>query len=249
MPHSSLLLYVVRLRAFLCPILFLLSDNNLLGTFEVCNIPPAPKGVPQIEVVFDLDADGILHVYAGDTQHETTHSHITISNDKSRLTASEIEQMLLMSQLFQEEDRAQEAVITSKQSLQAYTTVVKNTIEQFTTNGLAEEEKQNVRQQLDAIDAWLKHAEDALHRRSQSIETDTADDGTVDEPAALTASDYDSKQRELESTCQPILRKLFQLAGSTSDATLDPESQLQSALAEAMQQLQIGRAAAKGEGN
>lgn len=239
------------------------SDNNLLGTFEVCNIPPAPKGVPQIEVMFDLDANGqststrrsskcvrlervlislllpllfvfrvcpgILHVYAGDTADASTHSHITISNDKSRLTAQEIDQMILLSQLFQTEDRAQEQLICAKQSLQAYTTVVRNTIDKPGAD-ISPPEKENILAQMAAIDAWIKQHEEALAQRASRAETDVAPEDSTDEPdAPMTAGAFDAKQKELEAVCQPILRKLFHVS-TTEDA-------LQSALGEKMQEL------------
>ncbi|KAG1795021.1 putative heat shock cognate protein [Suillus plorans] len=69
------------------------KDNNLLGKFELSGIPPAPRGVPQIEVTFDIDANGILNVSASDKTTGKS-NHITITNDKGRLSAEEIEQMV-----------------------------------------------------------------------------------------------------------------------------------------------------------
>lgn len=69
------------------------KDNNLLGTFNLTGIPPAPRGVPKIEVTFDLDANGILNVSAKDTSTGKSEK-ITISNDKGRLSKEEIDKML-----------------------------------------------------------------------------------------------------------------------------------------------------------
>lgn len=79
------------------------KDNHLLGTFELTGLPPAPRGVPKIEVTFDIDANGILSVTA---QEKVTNkkTHIVINNDKGRLTKTEIERMISEAETFKEED-------------------------------------------------------------------------------------------------------------------------------------------------
>lgn len=177
---------------------------------------------------------GILHVYAGDTTDESTRSHITISNDKSRLTSGEIDQMILMAKLFQTEDRAQEQLICAKQSLQAYAAVVRNTVATDASALLDATEKARVSDQMREVDAWLASREAAA-----AAATDAETDGETSpdvEPA--TAADFEAKQAELEAVCQPILRKLFASGAGTGEAA---EPQLQAVLSEALQQLQQQR--------
>ena len=81
----------------------LTKDNNSLGTFELTGIPPAPRGVPQIEVTFDITADGILNVSAQDKASGNS-KNITITNDKGRLSQDEIDEMISNSEKYKEED-------------------------------------------------------------------------------------------------------------------------------------------------
>merc|ERR1712216_416252 len=95
------------------------KDNNLLGKFELTGIPPAPRGVPQINVIFDIDANGILNVSAED---KTTgiKNKITITNDKGRLSSDEIEAMLEQAHKYQAEDAIHKQRIESKNALENY---------------------------------------------------------------------------------------------------------------------------------
>jgi L1 cell adhesion molecule like protein len=81
-------------------------DNNLLGTFNLTGIPPAPRGVPKIEVTFDLDANGILNVSAKDSSTGKS-ERITIQNDKGRLSKEEIDRMLAEAEKYRAEDEQQ----------------------------------------------------------------------------------------------------------------------------------------------
>ena len=89
------------------------KDNNLLGKFELSGIPPAPRGVPQIEVTFDIDANGILNVSACD-KSTGKENKITITNDKGRLSKEDIERMVNDAEKFKAEDEAQKERISSK---------------------------------------------------------------------------------------------------------------------------------------
>ena len=89
------------------------KDNNILGKFELSGIPPAPRGVPQIEVTFDIDANGILNVSACD-KSTGKENKITITNDKGRLSKEDIERMVNDAEKFKEEDEAQKDRIASK---------------------------------------------------------------------------------------------------------------------------------------
>jgi hypothetical protein len=102
-------------------------DNNLLGKFELSGIPPAPRGVPQINVVFDIDANGILNVSAED---KTTgqKNKITITNDKGRLSKDDIERMVQEAEKYKSEDDAARLKVEAKNSLENYAYNMRNTI-------------------------------------------------------------------------------------------------------------------------
>merc|ERR1712168_1017323 len=95
------------------------KDNNLLGKFELSGIPPAPRGVPQIEVTFDIDANAILNVSAKD-KSTGKENKITITNDKGRLSKEDIERMVNEPEKYKEEDDRQRERVTSKNDLEAY---------------------------------------------------------------------------------------------------------------------------------
>lgn len=103
-------------------------DNNLLGKFELSGIPPAPRGVPQIEVTFDIDANGILNVSAQD-KSTGKHNKITITNDKGRLSKDEIERMVAEAEKYKADDDAQKDRISAKNALESYAFNMKQTIE------------------------------------------------------------------------------------------------------------------------
>ena len=103
------------------------KDNNLLGKFELTGIPPAPRGVPQIEVSFELDANGILKVSAGDKGTGKSES-ITITNDKGRLSPEEIERMVADAEKYAEEDKATAEKIAARNALENYAFNLKNQV-------------------------------------------------------------------------------------------------------------------------
>ena len=123
----------------------LTKDNNLLGKFDLTGIPPAPRGVPQIEVSFDLDANGILKVSASDKGTGKAES-ITITNDKGRLSQEEIDRMVAEAEQFAEEDKAIKAKIEARNGLENYAFSLKNQVND--ENGLGgqidEDDKQTV---------------------------------------------------------------------------------------------------------
>merc|ERR1712036_211004 len=104
------------------------KDNNLLGKFELTGIPPAPRGVPQIEVTFDIDANGILNVSAVE---KTTgkENKITITNEKGRLTKEDIERMVKEAEKYKGEDEAQKDRVQAKNQLESYAFNMKSTVE------------------------------------------------------------------------------------------------------------------------
>lgn len=148
------------------------KDNNLLGKFELTGIPPAPRGVPQIEVTFDLDANGIMNV--GATEKGTGKAHkITITNDKGRLSKEEIERMLAEAEKYKAEDEAEASRIHAKNGLESYAYSLKNTINEGKLQ-ISDEDKQKVQGKVEEVINWLDS--------NQTAEKD----------------EYESQQKELE---------------------------------------------------
>merc|ERR1712173_484771 len=104
------------------------KDNHSLGKFDLTGIPPAPRGVPQIEVTFDIDANGILNVSATD-KSSNKQEKITITNDKGRLSADEIEKMVAEAEKFKADDDKQKERIAAKNGLESYCFNMKSTLE------------------------------------------------------------------------------------------------------------------------
>merc|ERR1712232_301204 len=104
------------------------KDNHLLGQFELTGIPPSPRGVPQIEVTFEVDANGILHVAAEDKGTGKAEK-ITITAEKGRLSDDEIERMVQEAEQYAEEDRKVEERIDARNGLESYLYNLKNTLE------------------------------------------------------------------------------------------------------------------------
>ncbi|KAF3001098.1 ATPase with role in protein import into the ER [Neopestalotiopsis sp. 37M] len=167
------------------------KDNNLLGKFELTNIPPAPRGVPQIEVSFELDANGILKVSAHDKGTGKTES-ITITNDKGRLTQEEIDRMVAEAEKYAEEDKATRERIEARNGLENYAFNLKNQVNDEDGLGgkIDDEEKETI---LDAV----KEATDWLEENA----------GTA------TAEDFEEQKEKLSNVAYPITSKMYQGAG------------------------------------
>merc|ERR1711994_745436 len=103
------------------------KDNNLLGKFHLDGIPPAPRGVPQIEVTFDIDANGILNVSAQDKASGKS-NQITITNEKGRLSQADIDRMVSDAEKYASEDAVQKEKIEAKNGLENYCFSMKNTL-------------------------------------------------------------------------------------------------------------------------
>jgi len=129
------------------------KDCNLLGKFDLTGIPPAPRGVPQIEVTFEVDADGILQVKAVDKAGGQTQA-ITITNDKGRLTQTEIDRMVAEAESFKAEDNAQRERIAAKNNLEGYAYSVKAALGNA-DGKLAEEEVTALRAKVAEVIDWL----------------------------------------------------------------------------------------------
>jgi len=183
----------------------LTKDNNLLGKFELTDIPPAPRGVPQIEVIFELDANGILKVSASD-KGTGKHESITINNDKGRLSAEEIERMVEEAEKYAEEDKAVRERIEARNSLENYLFSLKNQVndEKGLGGKIDDDDKETL---LEAV----KEAQDWLDS-----------DG-----ATATAEDFQEQREKLSEVAYPITSKLYEGAGGPSgdddDADLHDE--------------------------
>ena len=169
-------------------------DNNNLGKFELSGIPPAPRGVPQVEVTFDIDANGILNVSAED---KTTGNRrqITITNDKGRLTKEQIDRMVKEAESYKQQDEEAKERVESKNKLENYAYSVRSSIN----------------------DEKLKDKISSSDRAA----IETAVDGTLkwlDVNQAGSTSEFNSKMKELEATVNPIMTKLYQSAGTAGGA-------------------------------
>ncbi|KAI6193695.1 hypothetical protein M3Y96_01046100 [Aphelenchoides besseyi] len=162
----------------------LTKDNNRLGTFDLTGIPPAPRGTPKIEVCFDIDANGILHVSAEDKSTGKSNK-IQIKNEKGRLSQSEIQRMLDDAKKYEEEDRRERERIESRNKLEGYLFQVRQSLDEY-GDKLSAEDKQKA---VDLCDETLRW-----------IETNQTAD----------KSEFDDRFNELQSTCNQILSKLHQ---------------------------------------
>lgn len=161
------------------------KDNNLMGKFELTGIPPAPRGVPQIEVTFDLDANGIMNVSA--VEKGTGKSNkIVITNDKGRLSKEEIERMLSDAEKYKEEDEAEGARVAAKNGLESYAYSLRNTLSDPKVEEKIEAaDKETLKKEIDQVVQWL------------------------DDSQAATKEEYEEHQKELEAIANPIMMKFY----------------------------------------
>ena len=160
----------------------LTKDNNKLGSFELSGIPPAPRGVPKIEVSFDVDANGILHVEAKDTSTGKSNK-IKIENDKGRLSKEEIEMMLADAEKYKEEDEKHKTRITSRNQLESFIFNCKQSANDIDDSKLSKEDKNIVTKACDEAMNWL-------------------DNNTLAEKEEL-----DHRLEELQKICTPLMAK------------------------------------------
>ncbi|CAN8004309.1 unnamed protein product [Ixodes hexagonus] len=160
------------------------KDNHLLGTFNLTGIPPAPRGVPKIEVTFDLDANGILHVSAKDEGSGRQES-IRISNDKGRLSKEEIDRMLAEAERYKCEDELQREKVAARNELESYVYGIKQAAEEA-GDRLSSSDKDTVLDKCKETLSWM-------------------DANTLAEK-----EEYGDRLRELQQLCSPIISKLHQ---------------------------------------
>jgi len=165
------------------------KDNNMLGKFELSGIPPAPRGVPQIEVTFDIDANGILNVSAVDSSTGKK-NNITITNDKGRLSQEEIEKMVRDAEKFKDEDEKERGRIAAKNGCESYVFQAKSTLDDDKLKDkFSDDDKKAVSEKANEILKWLEE--------NQSAEKD----------------EFEHQQKEMEKVFNPIITKVYQAAG------------------------------------
>ena len=160
-------------------------DNNMLGKFHLDGIPPMPRGVPQIEVTFDIDANGILNVSAVE-KSTGKEQKITITNDKGRLSADDIERMVGEAEKYKAEDERQRQRIEAKNGLENYAFSLRNSIrEEKLAAKISSDDKATIEGAVDEVISWLDH------------------NGSAEK------EEYEEKQKALEAKANPIMMKLY----------------------------------------
>lgn len=177
----------------------LTKDNNHLGKFELTGIPPSPRGVPQIEVTFEIDANGIMKVSASDKGTGKSES-ITITNEKGRLSQEEIDRMVAEAEEFAAEDEAQKKRIEALNNLSSYVYGLKTQVNDADGLGgkLADEDKKTLLDMVKETTEWID-----------------------DNGASASAEDLEEKLQEAQNVANPITAKLY---GGGSSAT-EPEEE------------------------
>ena len=178
----------------------LVKDNHQLGKFDLSGIPPAQRGVPQIEVTFEIDENSILTV-SGVEKGTGKQENISITNDKGRLTKEEIDQMILDAEKFAEEDKAIKERIDAKHAFQNYIYQMRNTIEDKDklADKLDMDDKNTIAEALTEAEDWLNSNDDA------------------DKDA------FEEQMKELQRTCDPIIANIYQSQGGQGGEYDDDE--------------------------
>lgn len=165
------------------------KDNNLLGKFELVGLPPAPRGVPQIEVTFDVDANGILNVSAVD-KSTGKENKITITNDKGRLSKEQIENMVSDAEKYRDEDEKQRDRISARNALESYCFSIKQTLEDDKLKDKVDpNDRQTITSKIDEMQKWM------------------------DANSLAEKEEFEHKQKELEKVFNPIITKIYGAAG------------------------------------
>ena len=166
------------------------EDNNLLGKFKLTEIPPAPRGVPQIEVTFDIDANGILNVSAAD-KSTGRENKITITNDKGRLLKEEIERMVSDADKYRDDEEKQRDRVSAQNALESYCFNMKQTIEdEKLKDKVPESERQTVLDKCSEAIKWL------------------------DANQLADKEEFEHKLKEVEAVCKPVVTKLYGAGGA-----------------------------------
>ncbi|CAD6993971.1 heat shock protein 68 [Ceratitis capitata] len=174
------------------------KDNNLLGTFNLNGIPPAPRGVPKVDVVFDLDANGILNVTAKEMSTGNA-KNITIKNDKGRLSQADIDRMVNEAEKYADEDEKQRQRIAARNQLESYVFSVKQAAEEAGSK-LSQSDKNHVLEKCNETVNWL------------------------DANTTAEKEEYEYKLEELTKICSPIMTKMHQQAGGPQPSNCGQQS-------------------------
>ncbi|CAF1478957.1 unnamed protein product [Rotaria sordida] len=167
------------------------KDNHLLGNFELTKIPPAPRGVPKIEVTFDIDANGILNVSAVE-KSSGQEKKITIKNDNGRLSKEEIEKMISDAEIYINEDKIQRERISAKNSLESYCFSMKTSVnDEKISSKLSSDDKTKINEAINSTLTWME--------TNQLAEKD----------------EFEHKLKEIEKICSPIMTKLYDSESSS----------------------------------
>jgi endoplasmic reticulum chaperone BiP len=169
------------------------KDNHVLGKFELTGIPPAPRGTPQIEVTFELDANGILQVSAEDKGTGKSEK-ITITAEKGRLSEDEIERMVREAEEFADEDKKAKERIDARNTLESYCYSLKNQLEDEKGLGskLDEEDKESLQTAVQEALDWL------------------------DENQEADKAEFDEQREKVESVAKPIIQKVYAASGGAA---------------------------------
>jgi len=168
------------------------KDNNLLGKFQLDDIPPMPRGVPQIEIIFDVDANGILNVSASEKSTGKSNK-ITITNDKARLSKEEVERLVGEAEKYAEEDKKQFEKVEARNGLESYLYGVRNKVrEDKSKETLSAEDISTAENMVDAGLKWLSENESS------------------------TTEEFNEKKKEYEKEIQPIMVKIYAAYGANS---------------------------------
>ena len=160
-------------------------DNNKLGEFNLNGIPPMPRGQPQIEITYDVDANGILNVSAVEKSSGKSEK-ITVSNDKGRLSKDDIERMVKEAEKFREEDKKEGEKIESKNNLESYVYQVKSSIEDDKLKEkIGDDNLKNIREKVDDVIKWFDEGND------------------------YEKEDYDEKMKELQNLFNPLMSQMY----------------------------------------
>lgn len=166
------------------------KDNNSLGKFNLDGIPPAPRGVPQIEVAFEIDENGIMNVTATD-KGTSKNAKITITNNKGRLSKDEIENLIKEAERFKDADEKIRKRVQAKNALESYTVSIKHTLsDEKLKDKFDASEKSTIETKIREAESWLQ----------TNPEADTAE--------------YEAKQKDLENAFNPIMAKIYQAGGA-----------------------------------
>jgi heat shock protein 1/8 len=163
------------------------TDNNMLGKFQLDGIPPMPRGIPQIDVTFDIDANGILNVSAIE-KSSGKENKITITNDKGRLTKTDVERMVAEAEKFKAQDEAQRKKIEAKNNLENYCFSLRNSVNEDKLSTSLGEDKETLSRKIQDTLSWM--------------ETHPMEEADV----------YDRKQKELEGIANPMLTRAYSQA-------------------------------------